>query len=68
MAQVHEAAEADLSFMPYEQSLGADEVVAAYYHDLGEVQKRGNWLRFQCATPAGALCASACGAVHYNRR
>ena len=54
--------------MPYEQSLGADEVVAAYYHDLGEVQKRGNWLRFQCATPAGALCASACGAVHYNRR
>lgn len=46
--QTHSAGMLDYSFMEYEQDEEAE--VPSCYHDLGELERRGQWLRWRCAT------------------
>lgn len=48
--QVHTCAEHDLSYLPYDQKQGDEDVLTAYYHDIGEIEKKGSWLRFEYAS------------------
>jgi Protein of unknown function (DUF3531) len=44
--QVHNAADSDVSYLNYEQGRD-DDVFLAHYHELSELQHRGDWIRFR---------------------
>lgn len=48
MLQTHTAAEFECSFMPYQQDKDTESQVAVY-HDIGELEAQGHWLRCRCA-------------------